>query len=234
MVVEHAVLLYHLARLIDLVYGLLYSQCPSSHACPAPAYLTSPPTHPPPPARCCPSITPWGAPWLVRGGGPVTRVMSGTYVLFRGHSGSTIGFAREVQLVWVGCKCRCLSQNTLLPAARDAALPTLAASRREVSEQVKVPTIRPARRPVHFFPFLPTVTSFFPITGFRGRALIYCRLFLLSPSSSRTRNLLRPARLNLSFFFGHGDQKGRGNFYRNPFPPATLPKRETHRGPCPL
>lgn len=71
------------------------------------------------------------------------------------------------------------------------------------------------------------------------RTCVY--FLLLSPSSSRTRNLhalrprpQRPARLNLSFILGaRRSGKGRRDFFLSemPFP---LPKRETNGGPCPL
>lgn len=62
------------------------------------------------PESCCPSITPWGAPWRLYGGrgALVTRVMSGTYVPFSRSLG--LG-SREGAAGVVGCGMQ-VSQST--------------------------------------------------------------------------------------------------------------------------
>lgn len=96
----------------------------------------------------------------------------------------------------------------------------------------KYVTVRARGRPAHrllSFPFSDghfffSVSSLL-ITSIRGRASISPSSLLLFPSSSRTRNLHRPARLNLSFFLGGtGIRKrgGGGHFFflsKFPFPP---------------
>lgn len=230
---------------------VLYKPCQSSHACPA--YLTFPTnplthTHP----ESCPSITPWGAPWRCKygeRGGPVTRVMSGTYGLSRGHSdwvhakgaAGVVGCGNagvSVDILYFTCSSRCSLADVWL-----------ACLCQKGSKYVKVRARgRPAHRLLFSFPFSDGHFFFFCFFSSsyhkHPRPCVYLSpsSLLLSPSSSRTRNLHRPARLNLSFSSGArgSGREGEGgtyfffSIYRNSPLPRTLPKRETTGGPCPL
>lgn len=121
----------------------------------------------------------------------------------------SLGLGSRKRRRWCGGmrKCRCLSRHTLFtlqqqmqPCGRLACL----CPKGSKYVKVRACTRRPAHRLLFSFPtvtFFSSVSSLL-ITSIRGRASISPSSLLLSPSSSRTRNLHRPARLNLSFSSG--------------------------------
>lgn len=132
------------------------------------------------PESCCPSITPWGAPWRFYGG-PVTRVMSVTYVPFSRSLG--LGSRKRAPLVWWDAECR-LSQSTctlftcsqeMQPCRTDVGC--ISPKGKHVSS--KYVHAEAGSQTALFFSFSPAVIIFFSllITSIRGRAFICSRLF---------------------------------------------------------
>lgn len=188
----------------------------SSHACPA--YLNfSPPTHPPKPeaAPPFPRGVRRGAPWRRMGRGSCdSRDVWSLRPLLEVTRVQRLG-SREGAAGVVGCRCRCLSQRHFVACSlADVGCTFLEESKSKCM-------MRPGSHRLRFS--LPVSRrSLFPFLSQAPEAVRFILwTTLLSPSSSRTRNLHRPARLNLSFFLfrGTGIRKGGGYFGGNPLSP---------------